>query len=495
MSIRGAQPVAPGECTGVRSTRTDGRANEVPARTRWLLRGSFFLCAGLLAALAWLTFAFARLTAGYGATLTALQVFGAGDDLDTVRAERLRLPFGLGRFVALECDPATRTARATAFGLVTREARWSDALGAVRRADSVPALPELELPELPPLSPGLPWPRGGSGELGTLSAELRAELERAVASAFVAQDGAHLATHAVVVVHGGALVAERYAAGIEPDQPLLGWSMTKSVTALLLGRLIALGRVPSEPAPVLAPEWSDPGDPRRAITWEHLLRMTSGLVFLADYERPWSDSLRMLFAAPDAAAFAAEKPLRHAPGVHWSYSDGSSNLLARWIQEHAGATLAEQLAFPARELFGPLGMRTATLTVDPRGHWVGSSLMQASARDWARLGQLVAADGVWSLERLLPAGWVDFLARATEISDQRAYGAHLWRYDPEHLRDSDGRPVPPVLTGVVSFAGHDQQHVWIDRARGLVIVRLGLHEERFDPSAFAARIAALAWSP
>ncbi len=464
------------------------------SRTRFLRIGVALSTAALVASLSWVASSFARIAAGYAATITALQVFGSGDSLALVESERLRLPLGLGRFVTVEADPAQKTARATAFGLVTCEARWREGLGATRISDVARLLPESFGDARQTLDDALPWPLGESSALASLPQAARAELDAAVASAFIEEpSGARIDTHAVVVVHDGRLVAERYGPGVDPRKPLLGWSMTKSVTATLLGRLMALGRVAGVQELVLAPEWRDPDDARRAISIEHLLRMTSGLEFLADYELPWSDSLRMLFVEPGAAAFAARKTLEHPPGTRWSYSDGSSNILARWIQERAGATLEEQLSFPRRELFAPLCMSTAVISVDPSGYWVGSSLMQASARDWARLGLLFVQDGVFAGRRLLPEGWVDFLSEPTPVSDHRSYGAHVWRYDAEFLRDAEGRSVPMELGGVLYFAGHDQQYVWIDRSRGLVIVRLGLADERFQPAAFAARLVSLHW--
>jgi len=457
-------------------------------RLRILRSAALLVVALALAAFLWVGLAFARVAAGYAATITALHVFGAGDSLERVERERLRLPFELERGLHLELDEEHRLARATAFGVVTREAVWRAGLGATRRIDGSPLADEPAPAPVPPRPADLPWPAGESGELCALTERTRARLERAVGAAFETPEGRAIPTHAVVVAGRDGLLAERYAPGTDAAKPLLGWSMTKSVTATLVARLIVLGRASGVEEPLRAPEWSAPDDPRREITVEHCLRMTNGLAFSADYVLPWSDSLQMLFVRGDAPAYAADRPPVHAPGTVWSYSDGSTNLVARWIEARAGGTRAERLAFPREALFEPLGMSTAVLSLDPAGHWVGSSLMQASARDWARLGLLHLQDGVWEGRRLLPEGWVSFVARATEQSDARCYGAGLWRYDPELLRDGDGRPVPPELGGILYFAGHDQQYTWIDRARGLVVVRLGMRDERFVPAAFVSGI-------
>jgi CubicO group peptidase (beta-lactamase class C family) len=455
----------------------------VLARRAALVLGLVLL--GLLAAE---VLRFARVAAGFSATIGAVQAFATGDELDTLRAERLRMPFGFERWVTLELEPETRTARASVFGLARAEARWREGLGVTRAHDDGIALPD-ELPDLvPPLDPTRPWPLGESEVVVELEPARAQALQAAVERAFVTPDGAALATHAVVVVQAGELRLERYRADHDRATRFLGWSMTKTVTAALLGRLVMLGQVRGLDEPLAAPEWSAPGDARASIELQSFLRMTSGLAWSVDYEDPASDSLRMLFREPSAAHFAATKSLEHAPDTHFEYSDGTSNLLARFVFERAGASDEERWLFPQKELFGRLGMSSAVLSVDPSGRWVGSSLMLATARDWARFGEFLRRDGTWSGERFLPDGWVTMMRHPTDGSPQRTYGAHLWRTDPELLRDADGNSVPPELAGVVHLAGFDDQFVWIDFQRELVLVRLGLTDPAFDPEDFAASV-------
>jgi CubicO group peptidase (beta-lactamase class C family) len=451
----------------------------------------------LAAGVAGFLVAFGRIAAGYAATLTALQVFGSGDSLATVRAERLGLPLGLGALLSIETSDADgeRAAVARFGGVIERRAVWRPGLGATRAADGERLAPDFLEDLVPPLADDEPWPRGESEELAPLPQSARAALELALEHAFVEPaSGRARGTHAVVVVLAGRLVAERYRPGYDRRTPLLGWSMTKSVTATLLARLIVLGRLAGVDEHPSVPEWSAADDPRRELTYEQLLRMTSGLAFFANYALPWSDSLRMLFASSDVAHFAAEKELAHAPGTVWSYSDGTTNLLARCIRTLAADDESSRRLFPQRALFAPLAMSTAVLGVDSAGNWVGSSLMQASARDWARFGWLYANDGVSDGVRLLPEGWVDFVARATPASPELGYGAHFWRYDAVRGRTAEGRPYAPILGGVFYASGHDGQFLWIDRARRIVLARLGAAgPARFDAEGFASEVwAALA---
>lgn len=430
---------------------------------------------------------YARLAAGYAATITALEHFVAGRDVAAIRAERF--PPELA-WIDVDVDEEQRTVTASVLGLIRRSARVRPGLGATRERGRSAELP-AELPDLvaaPPLE--LPWPDGSSPARTPLEGARQAALERALEEAFVeAGTGRARGTHAVAVAHGGRLVAERYAPGILPTTPLLGWSMTKTVTAVLVGRLVLQGRLdPQRPARV--PAWSEPGDPRGAITLEHLLRMQSGLEFRQDYVDARCDSLNMLFASVDCGAYAAAKPLLHAPGTVWSYSDGTSNIVAGLVRRSAGATLLEQLTFPQRALFAPLGMDSAVISVDGSGTFVGSSLCSASARDWLRLGWLLAEDGVWRGERLLPEGWVDFLARATPGSEDRTYGAHVWRFDRELRLAAGGALHPAELDDVLYASGHDGQFLFVDRGRRVVLVRLGVRPAPpgFDGPAFAAAV-------
>ncbi len=142
-------------------------------------------------------------------------------------------------------------------------------------------------------------------------------------------------TRAVVVVFDGRLVAERYAPGFHQNMPLLGWSMAKSVTSAVLGIMVQKGMIDiRQPAPV--PEWQNPGDPRRAITIDQLLRMSSGLKFEEVY-KPLRGVTTMLYGSRDFGAFAAAQPLEIQPDRKWHYSSGTANILARIIRSNPGS--------------------------------------------------------------------------------------------------------------------------------------------------------------
>src|SRR6185437_10084318 len=151
----------------------------------------------------------------------------------------------------------------------------------------------------PSASNAQPWPAGDVVDLTAVPAGVdRAALDRAVADSFEdSTPNRDIDTRAIVVVYDGHIVAERYAPGFDRNTRLLGWSMSKSITAALIGALIASGQLALD-APPPVPEWKDKSDPRSKITLRQLLNMSSGLAFYEPYD-PGSDSTKMLFESHD----------------------------------------------------------------------------------------------------------------------------------------------------------------------------------------------------
>jgi CubicO group peptidase (beta-lactamase class C family) len=321
---------------------------------------------------------------------------------------------------------------------------------------------------LPHQSADVPWPRE-DWPVGPLPDGVG--LDSLIEAAFDPEGPLHQ-TYAVVVVCQGRLVLERYE-GLLPqwdkpgkpvtrDTPLLSWSMAKSMLHAVVGVLVAEGRlVLDEPAPVAG--WRAPGDPRQAITLQHLLEMRDGLDFKEDYEdAATSDVMQMLFGGgqADMAAFAADRRLAARPGSRFNYSSGTSNLISGIVAREVGSG-GPYRRFLADRLFGPLGMATATARFDDAGTWVASSYAYATARDFARFGLLYLRDGIWEDRRLLPEGWVDHGRRPRSVDPENGdlYGSHWWTGDEPD--------------GAFWAAGHEGQFIDVSPARDLVLVRMG----------------------
>jgi CubicO group peptidase (beta-lactamase class C family) len=279
-------------------------------------------------------------------------------------------------------------------------------------------------------------------------------------------------TRALLVIHHGILVAERYAPGFSRETRFQSWSMAKTVTQALVGILVRQGRLEVHAAAPV-PAWRGAGDPRAAITIEHLLHMTTGLDNADAGEGPESFASKLLFGpgSRDAFSFATAPPLVHPPGTHWAYSTATSMILAGIVGRTVGGGQEGLLAFMRSELFDPLGMPSAVPEFDPTGTFLGGAFIWATARDWARLGLLYLRDGVWDGRRLLPEGWVDYSRTPAPAANNGVYGAHLW----VNLAPKAGQFQP--LTGSPSSAfcmsGNGGQFVAMMPGRDLIVVRLG----------------------
>jgi CubicO group peptidase (beta-lactamase class C family) len=283
-------------------------------------------------------------------------------------------------------------------------------------------------------------------------------------------------TKAIVVVHDGRVIAERYAPGYGIDTPMIGWSMTKSVTNALLAILVRQGRLDMDaPAPVAA--WAGAGDPRHAITPDNLLRMNSGLdigqSLTANAGTAFDPTAYMVFGGVrDMAAFAERAPLKTAPGTWWNYTNGNTLLLSRIIRDKVGGDAASVLAFAHRELFDRLGMKHVTLEFDAAGTPIGASHMLASARDWAKFGLLYLNDGVVGGQRLLPEGWVDYSAAQTPGSGTFGYGSGFWTNrgggSGAGYRIAHGMPADAFMA-----RGANGQYTIVVPSQRLVVVRMG----------------------
>ncbi len=315
-----------------------------------------------------------------------------------------------------------------------------------------------------------PWPMGDLLPKPPLPKDIDiSKVRQAVDAAF---DPATGMTAAFVVTWKGRIIGERYGEGINRRTPLESWSMGKSLTATLMGILIKRGVYDLwQPAPI--PEWQSAGDPRAKIRIADILQMSSGLRIRApqdpDYDRagPYPDHLYLYTGSVNSFHYAATRPLQWPPAAVGRYRNTDPvliNYLIRLAVERRGE---EYLSFPQRALFDKIGMRTMVMETDPFGNFLTQGYEYASARDWARLGNLYLQDGVWNGERILPEGFVKFVSTVAPAwaADQRPiYGGFFWI-------NGDGQfPVPKEA---YYMAGAGGQTTLIIPSHDLIVVRLG----------------------
>ena len=308
----------------------------------------------------------------------------------------------------------------------------------------------------------------------------RERLARAVDALFTRTDVGE--TRALLVLHAGERAAERYGEGYAAETPLIGWSMSKTVTAVLIGMLVADGRLAlDDPAPVAL--WQRPGDPRGEITLRHLLQMRSGLRHEEKAEPiHQSAEVRMLFmdGRDDMAAWAEAQPLEHEPGSRFAYSTPTSVIMsdiATDLLAPGGTADQRQQAmaqFLDARLAVPLGMASLRGEYDAAGTLVGGSMIWANARDWGRFGEFLRHGGSVRGAQLVPRGWVDFMTSPSPRSPD--YGGQLW------LNRPSGGERDELFAGqgpgdAFALNGHLGQYVIVVPSRRLTIVRLGKTDE------------------
>lgn len=286
-------------------------------------------------------------------------------------------------------------------------------------------------------------------------------------------------TRALLVLHGGRIIAERYGDGYDEKTPLLGWSLSNCLTGILIGLLVSDGRLRlNETAPV--PAWQRSGDPRGEITLRQLLQMRSGLRHRETSAN--ADAIRMLFldGRDDMAAYAEAQPLEAEPGASFEYSSASAvilaDLAARALTASKNPDFRRRLVsdYLRTRLLEPAGMTSAVAEYDRAGTLIGSGMIHANARDWAKLGEFLRHGGSVRGAQVIPRRWIEFMRAPSPRHP--GYGAQLWLNRPHDEGDQQLFPAkaPESLFACIGQLG---QYVIASPRQKLTVVRLGHSSE------------------
>jgi CubicO group peptidase (beta-lactamase class C family) len=307
--------------------------------------------------------------------------------------------------------------------------------------------------------PGSSWERDEQGDWSGLDADLAANGSTCVA-----------------VVKDGKLVHDAYWNGGGEKVRGRIYSITKSMTALLVGMYADDGQLDLDDlASEEVDEWR--GGPAEAVTVRSLLSMTSG--------RAWSDAAdtQMIRATTDQTAYATSLPQAREPGEEWVYDNAAAQTLESVLDDLDETDDVVRIA--QERLLGPLGMRDTVWGRDAAGNALTYSGGESTCQDLARLGHLMLNRGEWKGEELLSPG---FVREATQPSSDRnaAYGLLWWTNAPgrvvEVLRQAgfpadkapyDGRIAPHVPKDAYWAFGYGNQYVAVVPSEGVVAVRLG----------------------
>ncbi|MFN4946016.1 MAG: serine hydrolase domain-containing protein [Chryseotalea sp.] len=419
----------------------------------------------------WITFP--PVMSGMAAKTVCSCYFVSGRSLQNIKDKELQVFPGLDQ-ATIEIDEQAQTVTASIL-FNTKKAIYRNGLGCVllsERSEAEIRKQNWKRPTAPLVNQDtVAWPMGNLYTIDSAYAPLQRVLNEAIKEKNPEQPAY---TSAIVIVHKGKIVAERYASGISPQTPLMGWSMTKSITGTLIGMLVKEGKLNlSGPAPVS--EWQQ--DERKNITLTQLLQASSGLDWSETYFNPIEDFHQMFIYKDDKGGYAASKTLKHSSGTFFQYSSGTSNILMRMVRQQCGDD--RYLSFVYDSLLYKIGMYNTTLEQDASGTIVGSSYGFATARDWARFGLLYQQNGNWMNENILPKDWVRFASTPADAAPKGEYGAQWWLNAGEKNNEAN-RTYPALSTQLFSAEGFEGQYVMILPEHELVVVRLGVSHAGYD---------------
>jgi CubicO group peptidase (beta-lactamase class C family) len=287
-------------------------------------------------------------------------------------------------------------------------------------------------------------------------------------------------TRAVLILKNGEVIAEKYAEGYSEGTLFLGWSIAKTLNALIIGNMIKNEMIDFEEKNILK---VSKNDPREKITIEQLLTMTSGLDFHEDYS-PGGDAVKMLFGDYSAHQRPMKSVLKYNPGEFFSYSSGSANLLSHIIFSRFPSN-KEAFSYIKKNILFPLGMSKTVLEADPSGVFIGSSFIYSTARGYAKLGQLYIDNGI-SLDgnRIATKDWISKTVDSNDAKNENAYGFQMWL----NSGNSSGLRWPSLPKNTFAAKGNKGQYIVIIPEKKMVIVRLGWSKSDYPIDDFIANL-------
>jgi CubicO group peptidase (beta-lactamase class C family) len=298
-------------------------------------------------------------------------------------------------------------------------------------------------------------------------------------------------TTGVVVVREGKLVHENYFHGAHERSRFTSWSIAKSFVATLVGVAMQEGKIGSldDPLGKYIPELA--GDVYETVTIRAAMLMSSGVLFDETYDNKLSDINKFyykvfIFGQSSDRAMLGYSKVREPMNL-FSYIGSDTQMLSWLLRTVYGQSLAQIVQ---QKLWQPLGMEHAAYwSTDQRGgREIGFCCLNATARDFAKLGQLYLQDGMWNGVRLLPDGFVKMATRPNFrwqeagfdspltnpiMKGLRGYGMQFWV-----PRDADGEYYGSGVWG---------QTLWIDEKTKSVVVRMAVDQKyrEHTPETFA----------
>ena len=269
---------------------------------------------------------------------------------------------------------------------------------------------------------------------------------------------------AFLVIQDGKLLYEQYWKGHNEGAYSASFSMAKGIVSLLVGIALEEGIIQSLDQAVadFIPEFTK--DERREISFRHLLTMTSGLDWDEAYSSPFSPTPE-LYYGDDLYKQMTNLKLKHRPGTVWYYSSADTQILGIALERALGQRLSD---YASEKLWQPLGAeQDASWSLDrENGTIKNNCCFNSTARDFARLGQLVLQKGKWHGKQLVPEAYLSEATRPyPNLQDEQGnpidyYGYQFWIAD-------FGDQSSPFFNGIMG------QYMFVLPEDNAVVIRLG----------------------
>jgi len=284
-------------------------------------------------------------------------------------------------------------------------------------------------------------------------------------------------TYALIAMRGGVIEHEKWADGYFPGQMLPVRSFTKTLPSLLIGIAIGEGKIRSidEPVSNYLGEWQD--DPRGKITIRQFLTMSSGLAGLDRTRSGGPESfVTQLTDGADVYQAALAFPKVAEPDTAFGLNQVDSQILGMVVERATGRAFADYLS---EKLWRRIGAGTATLNVDAKGRARTLCCTRSALSDWLRVGQLIAQQGRWNGEQVVPAAYIAEMLKPSRLNPYK--GLHIWLGwkpgTPEVTRSGGPLQMPtknPYLVDDIAYLmGGGFMTVWISPKTDLVVLRWG----------------------
>lgn len=311
------------------------------------------------------------------------------------------------------------------------------------------------------ISNSLAWPQGSRID------NVKPNIQSLVTSLVELDNTNNLDTRAFIVVKDGQIVAHSYASGFNENSVFLGWSMAKSLTSIIVGHLmqqevISLDQIQHK---ALFNNWQN--DERKFINLEDLLTMTSGLEFDETYT-PGTDSTEMLFESNSISKIALDASLEHEPASYFSYSSGTTNLIAQLIYKHLGNNPQDNLNFLHKEFLPKLGITSGVFETDAQGVFIGSSYFHANAQDWAKLALLMLNRGQLNGHKIFSEQYYEAALRPNSSENNKNFGFQFWLNGSSHTK-----LWPSLPDDAFAMRGNRSQVIMMIPSKNLAFIRLG----------------------